>query len=384
MNQESVVVVSMNCVIIDLDAANRQELTTFLQANGIGAVNAFQRIDQLELALRPVAGAAGVGLVIVHIDPHPHEAIHQLTPFIRQHPQVSFFVMSETLEAGLVLDAMHAGVKEFVTLPVNQQKFRAAIERVTQLHGADKRAKVLHFIPSVGGCGSTTIACNVAASLAKNAKTVLIDLDLVRGAVGNAFDIRPRYSIADLMDPTTELDAALLDNALAVHRTSGLAILARPELCEDAQRITKQGVQRLLTVVSRLFDYVVLDSLMSTEAIYQPALMNADMNILVMQLNVPSARNTERFLGTMRRMGLDPEKIKVVVNRTTRKGYDIDVEEVERALGTKIAWSVPNDFKNAITAINYGEPVVLRSPRAEMSDSLQGLMQLLNGRTVKK
>jgi pilus assembly protein CpaE len=375
----------VNCVIVDQDAANRQELTSFLQANGITSVSALQRLDQIEAALRPAAaGAAPVGLVIVHIDPNPQDAIYQLTPYIRQHPQVSFFVMSETLEAGLVLDAMHAGVKEFVTLPVNQQKLRAAIERVTQLQGLDKRAKVLHFIPSVGGCGSTTIACNVAASLAKNAKTVLIDLDLIRGAVGNAFDVRPRYSIADLMDPTTELDAALLDNALAVHRTSGLAILARPELCEDAQRITKQGVQRLLGVVSRLFDYVVIDSLMSTDAIYQPALQNADMNILVMQLNVPSARNTERFLGTMRRMGLDPEKIKVVVNRTTRKGYDIDVEEVERALGTKIAWSVPNDFKNAITAINYGEPVVLRSPRAEMSDSLQGLMQLLNGRTAKK
>ncbi|MEA2736387.1 MAG: pilus assembly protein CpaE, partial [Humisphaera sp.] len=360
----------MNCVIIDPDPANRQELTAFLQSHGIASVSAVARIDALDAALRPAAGAQPIGLVIVHIDPNPHDAINQLAPIIRQHPQVNFFVMSETLEAGLVLDAMHAGVKEFVTLPVNQQKFRAAIERVAQLQGLDKRAKVLHFIPSMGGCGSTTIACNVAASLARNAKTVLIDLDLVRGAVGNAFDVRPRYSIADLMDPTTELDGALLDNALAVHRSSGLAILARPELPEDAQRITKQGVQRLLTVVSRLFDYVLIDSQMSADAVYQPGLQGADMNILVMQLNVPSARNTERFMGTMRRMGLDPEKIKVVVNRTTRKGYDIDAEEVERALGTKIAWSVPNDFKNAITAINYGQPVVLRSPRAEMSDSL--------------
>ena len=79
---------------------------------------------------------------------------------------------------------------------------------------------------------------------------------------------------------------------------------------------------------------------------------------------------------------MDMAKVKVVVNRSTRKGYDIDAEEVEKALGLKISWSVPNDFKNAITAINYGEPVVLRSPRAEMSDSLQGLMQMLNGRSA--
>ena len=34
---------------------------------------------------------------------------------------------------------------------------------------------------------------------------------------------------------------------------------------------------------------------------------------------------------------------------------------------------IPNDFKNAIAAINFGEPVVLRSPKSEISPSLIGL-----------
>jgi MinD-like ATPase involved in chromosome partitioning or flagellar assembly len=40
---------------------------------------------------------------------------------------------------------------------------------------------------------------------------------------------------------------------------------------------------------------------------------------------------------------------------------------------------VPNDFKNAIAAINFGEPVVLRAPRSEISSSLSGLANTLNG-----
>jgi pilus assembly protein CpaE len=370
----------MTCAIVDADAANRQELTSFLQANGVTQVTQLQRLDQLPTLL----GGGDVRLAIVHIDPDPDENLKHVAALIRQHPSVNFFVMSSVLETQLVLDAMHAGVKEFVPLPVNQQKFLAALERVAQGLTEEKRAKVLHFIPTMGGCGSTTIACNIAAALAKNAKTLLIDLDLVRGAAASAFDIRPRYSIADVMDPTTQLDSALLDNALSVHRNSGLAVLARPELCEDSQRVNRVGLQRLLGVVSRMFDYVIMDSIMSTDPVYQGALAAADLNILVMQLNVPSAKNTERFLSTMRRMGIDLHKVKVIVNRSTRKGYDIEAEEVERALGVKISWTVPNDFKNAITAINYGEPVVLRSPRAEMSDSLHGLMQLLNGRTATR
>ena len=86
-----------------------------------------------------------------------------------------------------------------------------------------------------------------------------------------------------------------------------------------------------------------------------------------MQLNVPSAKNAERFVGALRRMGVEASKIQIVVNRFVKKGWDIEPEEVERALGLKISWMIPNDFKNAIAAINFGEPVVLRAPQVRKS-----------------
>jgi pilus assembly protein CpaE len=224
------------------------------------------------------------------------------------------------------------------------------------------------------------VACNVAAALAKHGKTALIDLDLIRGGVASYFDVRPRYTIADVMESTSTVDRQLLDNALTIHQGSTLAILARPELPEDTQRVTVQGVSRLLGVMGRMFDYVVVDSTMSIDPIYTSTIQASDVNVIVMQLNVPSARNTERFVGALRRMGIESSKIRVIVNRFEKKGWDIEPSEVERALGLKIAWMVPNDFKNAIGAINFGEPVVLRTPRAEMSVSLRELAGTFNGR----
>jgi MinD-like ATPase involved in chromosome partitioning or flagellar assembly len=63
-----------------------------------------------------------------------------------------------------------------------------------------------------------------------------------------------------------------------------------------------------------------------------------------------------------------------------KKGWDIEPDEVERALGLKLAWMIPNDFKNAIAAINFGEPVVLRAPKSEMSQSLINLAATLSGK----
>jgi pilus assembly protein CpaE len=271
------------------------------------------------------------------------------------------------------MEAMHLGVKEFIPLPVPEEKFAAAMERIAQMHGTNKSAKIIHVIPTMGGCGSTTISCNVAASLAQDAKTVLVDMDLMRGGGASYFDLRPKYTIADVMDTGDKIDRQLLDNALTTHAASKLSVLARPEMPEDTQRVNQAGLNRLVGILGRTFEYVVIDSLMSISPIYASLLNAADYNVVVMQLNVPSVRNTERFVTALRRIGIAPEKIRVVVNRYVKKGWDIEPSEVERALGIKLQWLIPNDFKNAIGAINYGEPVVLRAPKCEMTQSLNNL-----------
>jgi pilus assembly protein CpaE len=370
--------VQLNCAIIDADPTNLQELTAFLGQFGVNVVAAAATPDGLPSLLGKQDAPQ---LVIVNLDPAAHETLKRIENMPRQYPAVSFFVMSQTMDATLLMEAMHLGMKEFIPLPIPEAKFAAAIERVAAVHGMGKRARVLSFVPTIGGCGSTTVACNIAACLARTGgKTVLVDLDLMRGGVANYFDIRPRYTIADVMESTATVDRQLLDNALTVHAGSGLSILARPEMPEDTQRVNQPGLHRLLGLLSRMFDYVVIDSMMSIAPLYHTVLQASDVNSVVMQLNVPSCKNAERFVGALRRMGCESSKIKLLANRYVKKGWDIEPDEVERALGLSLAWMVPNDFKNAIAAINFGEPVVLRSPKSEMSTSLIGLAELLGGR----
>jgi pilus assembly protein CpaE len=372
--------IQLNTVIVDADGSNRQEMTQFLSTFG---VNLMASLPSAEPLTGVLSRADAPQLVIVNLDPGAHDNLKKLGTLPRQFPNISFFVMSQVLDPQLLMEAMHLGVKEFIALPISEQKFASAVERVAQSHGMGKKARLTHVIPTQGGCGSTTIACNVAAALASASKTCLMDMDLIRGGVSSYFDVRPRYTIADVMQSGEKVDKQLLDNALMIHRNSNVAILSRPELPEDTQRVNQAGVQRLLNVLGRVFDHVVVDSLMTIDPMYTTLIQQADVNLVVMQLNVPSAKNAERFVGAMRRMGIESSKIKIVVNRYVKKGWDIDPVEVERALGLKISWMVPNDFKNAIAAINFGEPVVLRAPRSEMSTALTGLAQLISGKQAK-
>lgn len=371
--------VQINCVVVDADANNRRELSAVLAQYGVNLVGQFSTPDTLANLL---SQADPPQLVVINLDPNAADTLNKVAKLPRQFPQINFFLMSQTVDANVLMQAMHLGVKEFIPLPIPEEKFAMAIERVTQQFGTGKRAKLIHVIPTIGGCGSTTVACNVAASLGSDSRTALIDLDLVRGGAAGYFDMRPRYTIADVMASGEKIDRQVLDTALAVHPTSKVALLARPDLPEDTQRVNVTGLTRLLSILGRMYEYVVMDSQMSIDPLYTTAIKSADLNLIVMQLNVHSARNAERFVGALRRMGVESSKVRIVVNRYVKKSWDIDPKEVERALGLQLGWMIPNDFKNAISAVNYGQPVVLRAPKSEMGVSLKGLASALVEQTA--
>lgn len=373
--------VQLNCVIVDADDVNRQEMAGFLTTFGLNVSAQLASAEQLEQLL---SRGDAPQLVIVNLDPGALENLKRVGHLPRQYHNVSFFALSQILDPNLLMEAMHMGVREFVPLPINEQKFTQALERLASVHGMGKRAKIINIIPTIGGCGATTIACNLAASLASTRKTALIDLDLVCGGVSGYFDMRPRYTIADVMQSAERVDRQLLDNALSVHKKCNVAVLSRPDLMEDTQRVNQPGLVRLFNIIGRMFDCVVVDSMMSVDPMYATTVQAADTNIIVMQLNVPSAKNAERFVAALRRMGVESSKIKIVVNRFVKKGWDIDPAEVERALGLKISWLVPNDFKTAIAAINYGEPFVITSPRTEISQCIADFGQMLMGRQISQ
>ena len=360
----------LSAIIVDADNTNRHELAGFLKERGVSVHQSLPGVEELKVALQR---GEPPQVVLVNVDPTAADTLGAAGALPRQYPQTAFFVMSQLMDPALLMRAMSLGFREFIPLPMTEQTLVEALQRVATAAGSGRRAKFITVVPTVGGVGGTTVACNIAASLAaKGNKTCLVDLDLVRGGVASSFDVRPTYTVADVMNSGDRVDQQLVENALIRYGKGDLRILARPELPEETQRVTQQGVNALFAVLGRMFDFVVLDSMLSVDPVYSTALMSSDVTTVVMQLNVPSAKNAERYVGAMRRMGIESTRIKVLVNRFVKKGCDIEPGEVERALGIQIGWTVPNDYKSAIGAINYGEPVVLRTPRSEMSQSLSG------------
>src|SRR5262245_25254350 len=98
----------MNCVIVDPDATNRQEMAQFLSNFGVNLVGQLPNPDALPGLLNR---SDAPQLVVINLDPNAHDTLKRIAGLPRQFPSISFFAMSQILDPNLLMEAMHIGVK---------------------------------------------------------------------------------------------------------------------------------------------------------------------------------------------------------------------------------------------------------------------------------
>ena len=101
------------------------------------------------------------------------------------------------------------------------------------------------------------------------------------------------------------------------------------------------------------FDFTVLDCEYHVNDRNLAALDAADRIVLVTQLGLAPLRSAQRSLALFDRLGYEPERITVVVNRF-HSGDVLSLADAERALGHEIATVLPNDFRLCGDALAKG------------------------------
>ncbi len=141
----------------------------------------------------------------------------------RQHPTTGVVIVAARMDPSLMLEAMRAGVNEWLAEPLNVPELTAAIERVSSARPASVHGQVFAFIGAKGGVGTTTIAVNVATALAQamdDERTLLMDLHLSYGDAAVFLGAEPRFSVADAMENTHRLDEAFFQNVVVQSKST--------------------------------------------------------------------------------------------------------------------------------------------------------------------
>lgn len=304
-------------------------------------------------------------------------------------PWISVILASVQPEA-LALSAMRAGACDVVNSDAEPGELGQALHRAVQLArsastgpggdsgtggSADARGRVISVASPKGGVGKTTVASNLAVSLARSApgSTVLVDLDVQFGDVGTALNLDPEYSLLDVVRGPAVQDSMVLKTFLTQHET-GLYAVCAPASPAEADTITAADVTQLLTTLASEFRYVVVDTAPGLDDHALAAIDQTNDLVLMTGLDVPGVRGLRKVLAILRDLGIALDGRHVVVNFTDAHS-GLSKADVEATIGADVDVMLPRS-RAAVIATNQGVPLL----QSEMRDPLTKQLRVLADR----
>jgi pilus assembly protein CpaE len=288
-------------------------------------------------------------VILVDLDADPEYAL-DVVEAIFACGSAMVMVYSEQTDRSVVVSAMRAGAREFLTLPITPSDLADALARVslrspTAQRGKWTPRKLFAFLGTKGGCGVTTLASNFAIALAQESgqKTLLIDLGQPLGDAAINLGIIAQYSVMNALEHFARLDSSFLASLLTTH-ASGLSVLAAPGEFSRAE-VTKESIDKLIAVARTSFRFVVVDVGSSVEWIDTTLFQDASAVYLVTQVGVSELRNANRMI--TRFFPMLGDQLQIVLNRYVAHALIFDEDHITKALTRPAPWKIPDDWATA-------------------------------------
>jgi pilus assembly protein CpaE len=179
-----------------------------------------------------------------------------------------------------------------------------------------------------------------------------------------------------MVEKRSRLDEQLI-NTLVTPHSKNLSLVAAPREADSADEIEPQHVFEVLQKLREHFDYVVLDPQHTFDSITLAALDQSDEIVLVLTLDIPAIRSTQRALEIFDRLGYPRKKVRIVVNRWSKQ-IDIDLRQVEKFLNEPVIGFVPSDYQTAVNSINLGTPLVQSEPSSKIAAEIRRIAEQIS------
>ena len=292
-------------------------------------------------------------------------------------------VIGYTNDVAMYRELLLRGVSEYVVAPVDPLSMINIISRLYRDPGANRIGRSLAFIGASGGVGSSTIAHNVASTIARSHSydVILADLDLQFGTASLGFDLDPNGGIAQALKEGSRFDEMLMERLLTKSEDH-LHVLTAPATLEHSYDLEEDAFEHVLDVAQANVPIVVLDVPHLWTSWTKKTLLAADEVVITALPNLASLRNAKSLIDLLKQERPNDAPPKLVLNQTgVPKRSEIKADKFASALHIEPIACIPFDLAVS-TAANSGKMIADVSPKSAVCKSFATIAETVTGQRM--
>ncbi len=295
-------------------------------------------------------------------------------------------VVGHSNDVRLYRELLKRGVSEYLVAPIEVMSVITVISGIYHEPGTEKLGQVYAFIGAKGGVGSSTVAHNVAWTMARliGSDVILADLDLPFGTAGLDFNLDPAQGIAEAVFGADRLDEVLLDRLLAKCEDH-LSLLAAPAALDKAYDFGEDAFDQVLEIVQGNVPTVVLDLPHQWTAWVRKTLIAADEVVITAVPDLANLRNAKSVVDLLKQARPNDTPPKLILNQVgVPKRPEIKPDDFAAALQITPIATIPFEPLLFGTAANNGQMIAEASAKTVISDAFTDIAQVVSGRKELK
>jgi pilus assembly protein CpaE len=307
----------------------------------------------------------------------------QVAEGLRQaEPQIGVVML--TVPQNPVREDADRGIDAVLKMPFTGFDLTTMIRKVGETRAIDAARAgslmVTLFSPK-GGVGRTTLAYNIAVALGQEHRVCLIDGSLQFSDLRGLLRV-PAVAPSIVNLPTDRIREQDLTDVMW-RDPSGIDILLAPPRVEMAEMVTTRDVEKVLSLLRQLYEYVIIDTRAALSDDVLVFLDAADLILQVLTYDSMAIRSLAMSSETFTAIGYPPAKLATVLNRADASG-GFAKADVEQALGSSIDFEVVSDGRLVLSSNNEGVAFVSASPDAPIAHGIRAIAAAIVARQADR
>lgn len=291
-------------------------------------------------------------------------------------------VVGHVNDVVLYREFIRRGVSEYLIAPIDPVAVIAAISDLFCDPAAEPLGRTIAVVGAKGGVGASTLAHNIAWSVARDfgTATVIADLDVAFGTAGLNFNQDPPQGVAEAVFAPERVDANFVDRLLS-KCTDKLSLLAAPATLDRPTDFAEGSFDGVIDVLRASVPCIVLDVPHTWSSWCRRMLIGADEIVVVAAPDLASLRNARNLFEVLKSARPHDRMPRLVLNGVGMpKRPEIATTEFAKALDAPVAAAVPFDPALFGTAANNGQMLAEVQAGSKVTEILTELAGSLTGR----